>query len=159
MRDMIVFAYAMLPASGNVLHRYRSLGIGRRMGDRMADIAGAPESHVSGKFSGYFDRYETGRASGWVANLVSPQTIVSLVVIIDGAGVGHVLCDEMRPDVRDALGLASARVGFTYTVPENYLDRQPHVLSFLLPDGSVLSHMGADGIDGLSPALEFNGAP
>ncbi len=124
----------------------------------MADIAEASKTH-SGRFSGYFDRYQTGRASGWVANLVSPQTIVSLNVIIDGTEIGHVLCDEMRPDVRDALGLASARVGFTYDIADGHLDRQPHVLSFLLPDGTVLPYMGADGIDGLQPALEFNDAP
>ncbi len=124
----------------------------------MADIAEASDAHA-GRFSGYFDRYQSGRASGWVANLASPQTIVSLLVIIDGAEVGHVLCDEMRPDVRDTLTLPSARVGFTYNVPESYLDSRPHVLSFLLPDGSVLSHMGTDGVGRLSQALEFNDGP
>ena len=49
------------------------------------------------------------------------------------------------PDVREALSLASAQVGFTYDIPERYLDNQPHELAFLLPDGSVLPHMGTDG--------------
>lgn len=125
----------------------------------MADIDETSGMHVTGTFSGYFDRYETGRASGWVANLLSPQTIVSLVAVIDGAEVGHVLCDGLRPDVREALGLGSAHVGFTYDVPEAYLDNEPHVLSFLLPDGSVLPHMGADGLGSLSPSLEFSDVP
>ena len=125
----------------------------------MADIDEASGIRVSKRFSGYFDRYETGRASGWVANLVSPQTIVSLVSVIDGTEVGHVLCDGLRPDVREALGLGSAHVGFTYDIPEAYLDNQPHVLSFLLPDGAVLPHMGEDGLRSLGPSLEFADVP
>lgn len=125
----------------------------------MADLAEISRTDASDTFNGYFDRYETGRASGWVANLISPQTIVSLIVIIDGAEIGHVLCDELRPDVRDALGLRSARVGFTYDIQDFHLDNQPHVLSFLLPDGNVLSHMGLDGLASLSPSFEFTDMP
>ena len=55
----------------------------------MADIDDTSGIWISAKFSGYFDRYETGRASGWVANLVSPQAIVSLVSVIDGTEVGR----------------------------------------------------------------------
>ena len=125
----------------------------------MPDGDGASEGRVPGAFNGYFDRYEAGRASGWVANLRSPQTIVSLVAVVDGVEIGQVLCDGLRPDVRRALGLGSAQVGFTFDVPDRFLDNQPHVLSFLLPDGSALSHMGADGLRGLTRSLEFCGRP
>ena len=125
----------------------------------MADIDGTSDAGVSARFSGYFDRYESGRASGWVANLVSPQSIVSLVALIDGVEIDNVLCDGLRPDVRQALGLGSAKVGFTYDIPPAYLDRRPHVLSFLLPDGSALLHMGTDGLRGLSPSLAFTSGP
>ncbi len=125
----------------------------------MADTDGHPGADAAASFSGYFDRYETGRASGWVANLVSPQTIVSLVAVIDGIEVADVLCDGLRPDVQDALGLGSARVGFTFDVPERFLDNQPHVLGFLLPDGSALPHMGADGLGSLGPSLEIRDRP
>ncbi len=125
----------------------------------MADGDGKAVASVRGNFSGYFDRYEAGRASGWVANLVSPQTIVALTAVIDGAEIDQVLCDGLRPDVREALALRSAQVGFTYDIPERYLDGQPHVVSFLLPDGRVLPHMGADGLRSLGHALEFTGQP
>ena len=125
----------------------------------MADGDAKAMAPVSCKFNGYFDRYENGRASGWVANLASPQTIVSLVAVIDGIEIDQVLCDGLRPDVREALSLRSAQVGFTYDIPERYLDNQRHVLSFLLPDGSVLAHMGADGLRGLSQSLAFSGLP
>ena len=125
----------------------------------MADIDETSGMSVSQKYSGYFDRYEAGRASGWVANLASPQSIVSLVVIIDGAEIGHVLCDGLRPDVRDSLQLRSAQVGFTYDIPDAYLDDQPHVLSFLLPDGGVLPHVGAEGADRPIGSVEFADLP
>ena len=125
----------------------------------MADIDATSEVHVSATFSGYFDRYETGRASGWVANKVSPQSIVSLTAVIDGSEIGQALCDGLRPDVREALGLASAHVGFTFDIPELFLDNRTHVLSFLLPDGSVLPHMGADGLHSLRQSLEFCDLP
>ncbi len=129
----------------------------------MADFDDSSDTHVAARtaarYSGYFDRYETGRASGWVANLASPQTIVSLTVLIDGAEIDQVLCDGLRPDVRAALELGSAQVGFTYDIPETYLDGRPHVLSFLLPDGSTLAHMGADGLRSLSQSLVFSDVP
>nr|WP_321985502.1 glycosyltransferase family 2 protein [uncultured Lichenicoccus sp.] len=112
-----------------------------------------------GGFSGYFDRYETGRASGWVANRANPKGIVVLTALIDGEEVDHVLCDRLREDVREALSLASARVGFRYDIPARYLENTPHVLSFRLPDGEVLFYMGVGGVGSLSPSLEFAGLP
>jgi len=130
----------------------------RARDELMADV-GETGMHVSEQFNGYFDRYEAGRASGWVANVVSPRTIVPLVAVIDGQEVGHVLCEKPRPDVRDALGLPSEQVGFTYDIPERFLDGQPHVLSFLLPDGGLLPHMGAGGLSSLGPSLAFSDVP
>ncbi|WP_428374901.1 glycosyltransferase family 2 protein [Lichenicoccus sp.] len=124
----------------------------------MADSAGTSEIDQGG-FSGYFDRYETGRASGWVANLADPQSIVVLTALIDGEAVDQILCDGLREDVREALNLVSARVGFRYDIPGRYLENTPHVLSFRLPDGGVLSYMGVGGVGSLSPSLEFAGLP
>ena len=124
----------------------------------MADSAGTSESDLGG-FTGYFDRYETGRASGWVTNRAEPQGIVALIAVIDGEEVEQVLCNGLRDDVRQQLGLVSARVGFRFDIPERFLENKPHVLSFRLPDGGALSYMGVGGVASLSPSLEFTGLP
>ncbi len=125
---------------------------------QVADSAGTSDSDRGG-FTGYFDRYETGRASGWVASRDDPRSIVVLTALIDGEAVDEVLCDGLREDVREALSLASARVGFRYDIPARYLENTPHVLSFRLPDGAMLSYMGVGGVGSLSPSLEFAGLP
>ena len=127
----------------------------------MADTAratgkadGGP-GRARGGFGGYFDRYEAAQASGWATDLQAAQRIVVLSVLVDGEVVDQVLCDGVREDVRAALGLTSARVGFSYDIPARYFTATPHVLSFRLPDGGVLSYMGAGGVGSLAPSLAF----
>ena len=125
----------------------------------MADIDDTMPTAISTRYNGYFDRYDAGRASGWVTDLVSPHDVVRLTALIDGSAVGTVVCDEVREDVRGALGLATAQVGFGFDVPDEHLDNAPHVLSFLLPDGSVLPHMGEGGLSDLNPSYTFSDLP
>ena len=125
----------------------------------MADFDQTMPNATSTRYNGYFDRYKSGRASGWVTDLVSPHDVVQLTALVDGQVVGVVACDEVREDVRGALGLATAEVGFGFDVPDEHLDNDPHVLSFMLPDGKVLPHMGGGGLSDLSPSYEFADRP
>ncbi|WP_419728682.1 glycosyltransferase family 2 protein [Lichenicola sp.] len=125
----------------------------------MADFDDTMASSTSTRFNGYFDRFDAGRASGWVTDLVSPHEVVKLTALIDGTALGTVICNGLREDVRGALGLASAEVAFEFDIPEKYLDGEPHVISFLLPDGHVLPHMGEAGLSSLKPSYEFSARP
>ena len=125
----------------------------------MADFDDATRTATSTRYNGYFDRYTSGHASGWVVDLVSPQDVVRLVARIDGKPVGAVVCDGIREDVRGALALPTAQVGFGFDVPDIYLDGLPHVLSFLLPDGNALPHMGEGGLSSLSPSYTVTDRP
>ena len=125
----------------------------------MADFDETMPNATSTRYNGYFDRYKSGHASGWVTDLVSPHDVVQLTVLVDGQVVGTVACSEVREDVRGALGLATAEVGFGFDVPDEHLDNDPHVLSFMLPDGKVLPHMGGGGLSDLSPSYEFTDRP
>ncbi|MBE7210997.1 MAG: glycosyltransferase [Gluconacetobacter diazotrophicus] len=118
-----------------------------------------PETEAPAQFNGYFDRYEGGRASGWVTNLSNPHQVVRLSALIDGEPAGEVLCDEVREDVRSALGLASAEVGFHFDIPEGFLDGNRHVLRLLLPGGEPLLHMGESGLADLRPEFGFADSP
>ena len=125
----------------------------------MADFDDTMPNATSTRYNGYFDRYDSGRASGWVTDLVSPHDVVQLTALVDGREVGTVSCSEVREDVRGALGLATSEVGFGFDVADEHLDGAPHILSFLLPDGSVLPHMGEAGLSDLSPSYEFSDLP
>ncbi len=125
----------------------------------MADFDETMPNATSTRYNGYFDRYKSGHASGWVTDLVSPHDVVQLTALVDGQVVGTVACSEVREDVRGALGLATAEVGFGFDVPDEHLDNDPHVLSFMLPDGKVLPHMGGGGLSDLSPSYEFTDRP
>ncbi|MCQ8277823.1 glycosyltransferase [Acetobacteraceae bacterium KSS8] len=115
---------------------------------------------VSTRFNGYFDRYEAGgRASGWVTDLSQPAKVVVLRALIDGVDQGEVVCNGHRDDVRGALGLPTAEVGFSFDIPEAFLDGEEHVLSFVLPDGAFLPHMGEGGLSALKPSYTFTDAP
>ncbi|MGI4744626.1 MAG: glycosyltransferase family 2 protein [Janthinobacterium lividum] len=125
----------------------------------MADFDDTMLGSTSIRYNGYFDRYDAGCASGWVTDLLSPLDVVALTAIIDGVRQASVACEGIREDVRGALGLSSAQVGFSFDIPEDYLDGEPHVISFMLPDGTILPHMGEAGLSGLNPSYEFSDVP
>ena len=124
------------------------------------DVDEAKPGALSSRFTGYCDRYDAGgRASGWVTDLVNPHEIVVLRAIIDGRDIATVTCDGVRDDVRGALNLASPQVGFSFDIPHEFLDGEPHVLSLLLPDDTHLQHMGEEGIAALRPSFTFADTP
>ncbi|MCQ8240696.1 glycosyltransferase family 2 protein [Rhizosaccharibacter radicis] len=125
----------------------------------MADIEGAAPVTASTRFNGYFDRYESGRASGWATDLAAPDQGVTLTALVDGREVASVPCDGPRPDVQAALSLPSPLVAFAFDLPDEFLDGKPRKISFRLPDGSVLPHMGAEGLASLQPHLEIADQP
>lgn len=89
-------------------------------------------------FLGYFDAFDDGEARGWAVDARQSATPVRLHVLIDRQEVATILCDELREDVQAALGHPTGRLGFRFTVPESFVDGEPHALSFRFADRSIV---------------------
>ena len=100
-------------------------------------------------FGGYFDRFDDGLAGGWVVNSNAPLSPVQVHAVIDGQETGQIMADEVREDIRQALGHPTGQVGFSYQVPERYLDGEEHHLSFRLHGGLILGRLNQ--IDATQP--------
>ena len=108
--------------------------------DRGLDVAMKSSNAAKARsgFVGYFDSLEGREASGWAFDYGSPSRPVTLHVLIDGQEVGTVLCDAASEDVRSYLELKSTALGFRFTVPDRFIDRPVHRLSFRFPDRSIV---------------------
>lgn len=108
--------------------------------DRGLDVAmkSSNAAKTRSGFVGYFDSLEGREASGWAFDYSAPSRPVTLHVLIDGQEVGTVLCDAEREDVRSYLDLKTTALGFRFTVPDRFIDRQIHRLSFRFPDRSIV---------------------
>ncbi len=125
----------------------------------MSEISDVAVMTAAADYRGYFDRFQDGNAVGWVMDMMSPGTPVLLDVMVDGVVVDVVVTDGMRDDVRAILQLPDGRVGFSWDVPNTYLDGLPHRLGFRLPDGGYVAHIGEGGITDLRDVHVFSGHP
>ncbi len=125
----------------------------------MSDAATMPVLASQSVFRGYFDGFENAHAKGWVMDVARPERPVELAVLIDGAEVERITAAQTREDVRHILQHPDGRVGFSYDVPDSYLDGVTHRISFKLPDGTVMAHIGEGGVTDLLEAHEFSGYP
>ena len=125
----------------------------------MPDSTNMPTVASQSVFRGYFDRFESGHAQGWVMDVAVPDEPVELTVVIDGEEVTRLTADDSREDVRAILQHPTGRVGFSYDVPDVYLDGVPHRVSFMLPDGTLIAHIGEGGVADLLDAHVFSGYP
>ncbi len=125
----------------------------------MPDTSSLPALASQSVFRGYFDRFEGGHAQGWVMDVANPDDPVELIVTIDGEEVTRILADDSRDDVRAILQHPSGRVGFSYDVPDAYLDGVAHRISFMLPDRTLVAHIGEGGVADLLDAHHFSGYP
>ena len=125
----------------------------------MPDASSLPSLASQSVYRGYFDRFEKGHAQGWIMDVAAPDEPVALTVLIDGEEVERITADDSREDVRAILQHPSGRVGFSYDVPDSYLDGVPHRISFMLPDGTLIAHIGEGGVSDLLDAHDFSGYP
>lgn len=126
---------------------------------RMPEAASLPILASQSVYRGYFDGFENGHARGWVMDVASPDEPVRLTVLIDGEEVEEIVADVSREDVKAILQHPDGRVGFSYDVPDAYLDGVPHRIGFQLPDGTLMPHIGEGGIADLVDAHDFSGYP
>ena len=125
----------------------------------MPEAATVPVLASQSVFRGYFDGFENGHASGWVMDVAAPGVPVRLAVVVDDVEVDRITADRGREDVRAILQHEDGRVGFEYDVADAFLDGRSHRISFRLPDGTLMAHIGDGGITDLLEAHEFSGYP
>ncbi len=125
----------------------------------MPDASNLPILASQSVYRGYFDRFESGHARGWVMDVAVPDEPVELLVLIDGEEVTRITADDSREDVRAILQHPTGRVGFSFDVPDTYLDGVSHRISFMLPDGTLIAHIGEGGVADLLDAHDFSGYP
>ena len=124
----------------------------------MSDVS-EPSGDRVVDYRGYFDRFEDGCARGWVTGDAEDGSPVPLEVLIDGDVVDQIDADVPREDVRASLQLTHDRVGFSWDVPNAFLDGRLHRVGFRLPDGRPLPSMPHGDPSRLSDGVEFSLLP
>ena len=111
-------------------------------------------------FLGFFDHCTDGSASGWALDrrtLVRPTT---LHVLIDGQEIATLACDRMRDDIRDRLGHPTGLAGFSFEIPDQYLDGKRHQIAFRFPNRQPVPFVAAGSSpDGAPDHCEFTMTP
>ncbi|WP_419727776.1 glycosyltransferase family 2 protein [Lichenicola sp.] len=104
---------------------------------------------------GYVDAFVGGVAKGWAVNTRAPTEPTRLHVLIDRQEVGVVVCDQLREDVQQALGHPTGRLGFNFTLPDSYVDGNPHTLSFRFGDRAIVPQLDPANSAVLHEEYEF----
>ena len=89
-------------------------------------------------FLGYVDTFTEREASGWAVDARPGGEVVRLHVLVDHQEVGTILCDRRRDDLRAVLGHPTGLLGFSFTVPDRFVDGEMHALAFRFTDRSVV---------------------
>ena len=106
-------------------------------------------------FLGYVDSFHDGIARGWAVDTRRPDVPTQLHVLIDRQEVAQVSCDQMREDVQAAIGHPSGRLGFSFDLPPDFIDGNPHTLSFRFNDRTVVPHLDASNPEVVHEGYDF----
>ena len=106
-------------------------------------------------FLGYVDSFNEGVARGWAVDTRSPTVPTRLHVLVDGQEVAQVGCDQLREDVQAAIGHPSGQLGFSFDLPPEFVDGNPHTLSFRFGDRTVVPHLDATDSEVLHEEYDF----
>ncbi|NBD08842.1 M12 family metallopeptidase [Corallococcus silvisoli] len=100
-------------------------------------IAGSPRTF---NLPGAFGKLDTiaadGTVTGWALDLDSPSTSITVYYSIDGnpATATNVVANLYRSDVKAAYPMASGSNGFSFRIPDAYVDGTDHTLSIYALD-------------------------
>ncbi|MDF3623814.1 glycosyltransferase [Brytella acorum] len=100
-------------------------------------------TNATHRFIGFFDDCEDGVARGWAFDRLPPHAVAKLHVLIDNQEVAQILCDAERPDVANALGLGSSKVGFEFHIPDAFIDGDKHTIAFRFSDRLAVPYSAA----------------
>ena len=129
---------------------------GRADGGRARGRAVPAFDAVTTEYAGSADPLDGIRITGFAVRQGDPNERVRLRMFVDGQPAGDVLCDQPRDTLR-MLGMPEQIGGFSFEIPETYLDGTTHSLSLLFDDGGALPFKDIDG--NLKPKLEFTAEP
>jgi O-antigen biosynthesis protein len=107
-------------------------------------------------YTGFSDPFSGTTITGWAIRRDSPGEPVRLRMFVDGHAAGIAVCDQPREELR-TLGLPEQFGGFSFDIPEAFLDGVTHSLSVILDDGSILPFKDTDGEP--QNKLEFTAEP
>ncbi len=94
-------------------------------------LAGSPRTfNLPGAFGKLDGISNDGTVTGWALDLDSPSTSITVSYSIDGnpASVTSVVANLYRADVKSTYPMASGANGFSFRIPELYVDGQDHTL-------------------------------
>nr|WP_321984627.1 glycosyltransferase family 2 protein [uncultured Lichenicoccus sp.] len=106
-------------------------------------------------FLGYFDGFSDREARGWAVDARPSAEAVRLHVLVDHQEVATILCDRRRDDVQAALGHPTGLLGFSFTVPDRFVDGELHALAFRFTDRSVVPFIDPAHPDDFAEEHEF----
>jgi GT2 family glycosyltransferase/spore maturation protein CgeB len=75
---------------------------------------------------GRLDGVSRNVITGWAADKNNVEAKIDLELVADGQVIASFRPNDSRPDVRSALNLSSAKIGFSLPTPELLLDGDPH---------------------------------
>jgi GT2 family glycosyltransferase len=104
------------------------------------DAEDAPRKprHVGGA-----DAFTGTTISGWAVDTRSPETAISLHVLVDGEETGAAVCNLPSTAARGH-GFSGTTGGFSYAIPDRYLDGSSHVLRLRFDEGAPLAFADGD---------------
>ncbi|RKH44499.1 hypothetical protein D7Y23_27480 [Corallococcus sp. AB050B] len=94
-------------------------------------LAGSPRTfNLPGAFGTLENISYDGTVTGWALDLDSPTTSITVSYSIDGnpASVTTVVANLNRADVRYTYPMTTGKVGFSFRIPDLYVDGQEHTL-------------------------------
>ncbi|MFP2897374.1 M12 family metallopeptidase [Corallococcus sp. 4LFB] len=94
-------------------------------------LAGSPRTfNLPGAFGTLDSISGDGTVAGWAMDLDSPSASITVSYSIDGnpASVANVVANLYRADVKAAYPMASGSNGFSFRIPDVYVDGQDHTL-------------------------------
>ena len=123
--------------------------------DLDAEVQEAPSDQAQPFYTGRVEAVSGSTITGWAISLRSPDERVRLRMFVDGYASGSVNCDQQHEKL-NVLGHPGGAGGFSFDIPDRFLDGTTHSLSVLFADGSPLPF--SDPAGGTRTNLEFTAA-
>ena len=121
-----------------------------------APPAASAVSRNSATYAGLADPFSDTTITGYGISRRTPNEPVEVRMFIDGHPAGTAICSRPHAGLI-SMGFPGESGGFSYAIPDRFLDGATHNLSILFEDGSTLYFNGENDI--AQPKIEFTAEP